>query len=90
MRTVRIKTTVEAQRREAPSAPRSLQTALELNGVVYLPHYTKPSTYVGPGYTETPDIGTRYSTEDLLGAGATPCTLFLWGRASCGHAEGVL
>lgn len=45
-----------------------------LAGIVYLPHYTQPNTFVGPG-------GREFSVEYLRNFGAEKLILPLWPRA---------
>lgn len=44
-----------------------------INGVVYVPHYTRPTEYVGPG-------GRVIPLAELLAHDAQPETLLLWAR----------
>lgn len=47
--------------------------AYELNGILYVPHYTIPDLCVAPG-------GISYSVEFLRWSGATIKSLYLWPR----------
>lgn len=61
------------------SAPREVTTAYRLGKIVYVPHYSRPTEFVGPGYHEK-DNKVSYSERQLLIAGATPEALLLWPR----------
>ena len=56
---------------------RTFQQVWRLNGVTYVPHYTKPDVYVGPG-RKPPE----YSLLQLIAAGAVAEEMFLWARAT--------
>jgi hypothetical protein len=47
--------------------------AYQHRGLLYVPHYLKPNTYVAPG-------GKTYSLPFLKKKGAVSVTLFLWPR----------
>jgi hypothetical protein len=69
-------------------APRDLITAYCLGPIVYVPHYRRPTEFVGPGYHE--EAGTlkslpgshrvTYSANQLYDAGANPEQMFLLDR----------
>jgi hypothetical protein len=54
---------------------RTFQQVWRLHGVTYVPHYTKPDVYVGPGRTPP-----EYTLLQLIGAGAVSGEMFLWAR----------
>jgi hypothetical protein len=47
-------------------------------GIAYLPKYTEPGVYVGPGYRW--HNGRTYSKNELLQAGAVETKMMLWPR----------
>jgi hypothetical protein len=49
-----------------------------LNGIPYLPHYSEPNRYVGPGYGR--DNHTTYNALELVAMGAKPDIEALWPR----------
>ena len=71
------------------NAPRDIMTAYRLGPVVYVPHYRRPTEFVGPGYhEETGQLKSlptsnkvTYSASDLINAGATPEPMFLLDRS---------
>ena len=42
--------------REEPRELTSAQKAMRVGGVLYLPHYTKPGAFVGPGTPPPPEF----------------------------------
>lgn len=71
-----------------PAEIHTEQPVYILNGVVHLPHYTKPGVFVSPGYG-TPGSRDIYSgvchqrehtADELLALGATMNTEWLWKR----------
>jgi len=64
------------------------QQVWKLKGVTYVPHYSKPDTFVGPGWThwvanergETAYYPPEYTLLDLIGKGAVAAEMFLWAR----------
>lgn len=64
------------------------QQVWKKSGVTYLPHYTKPDVFVGPGWTMRVGNGVGYTTYyppeytllDLISAGAVAEEMFLWPR----------
>lgn len=64
------------------------QQVWKKNGVTYVPHYSKPDTFVGPGWTHrvtTQEGGTtyyppEYTLLELIGKGAVAAEMFLWAR----------
>jgi hypothetical protein len=61
------------------------QTAYELRGIVYVPHYRNNAIFVGPGYPR--HNVTRYSAEELMLMGAVPRVEFLWSRGTGGRVD---
>lgn len=61
------------------AAPRDFTTVYRLGKIVYVPHYRRPSEFVGPGYHEEKNK-VSYSERALLEIGATPEQMFLWPR----------
>jgi coproporphyrinogen III oxidase-like Fe-S oxidoreductase len=59
------------------------QTAYELRGIVYVPHYRNNAIFVGPGYPR--HNVTIYTAADLLALGAVERTEFLWQRGTGGR-----
>lgn len=60
-------------------AEKDIYTVYELRGITYIPHYTEPSHYVGPGYGSLNH--TIYYATTLLAAGAVPRQEYLLKRA---------
>jgi len=58
-------------------APLYRMKAYRANGITYLPHYTVPNVYVGPGY---PHYSWIYTSEELKRLGAREVTELLWRR----------
>lgn len=64
------------------------QQVWKLKGITYLPHYTKPDTFVGPGWSMKTVSSTgnatyyprEYTLLDLISAGAVAEEMFLWKR----------
>lgn len=64
------------------------QQVWNLKGVTYLPHYTKPDVFVGPGgtsrVTDANGVMTyrppEYTLLSLIGRGAVQAYMFLWAR----------
>jgi hypothetical protein len=64
------------------------QQVWKLKGVTYVPHYSKPDTFVGPGWSHwvaTKEGGTtyyppEYTLLELIGKGAVAAEMFLWAR----------
>jgi hypothetical protein len=64
------------------------QQVWKLKGVTYVPHYSKPDTFVGPGWTHrvTDELGIttyyphEYTLLELISAGAVAEEMFLWPR----------
>lgn len=57
----------------------TLQAVYRVGRVVYLPHYTKPNVYVGPGF---PQHDPRmFFKGELLAAGVIRDQAMLWPRA---------
>lgn len=64
------------------------QQVWKLKGVTYVPHYSKPDTFVGPGWThrvtnerdETVYYPPEYTLLELIGKGAVAAEMFLWAR----------
>ena len=54
------------------------QEVFWLDGILYLPHYTKPGRFVAPG--DDKRAIRPYYREELIAAGATPSVEFLWPR----------
>lgn len=54
-------------------------TALVLDGITYVPHYTEPELFVGPGFGRQHN-NTRTAVQLRL-RGARPVTEHLWKRA---------
>lgn len=61
------------------TAPRDFTTVYRLGQIVYVPHYRRPTEFVGPGYHEEKNR-VSYSASQLSDAGATPEQMFLWPR----------
>ena len=69
-------------------APRDLMTAYRLGPIVYVPHYRRPTEFVGPGYHEEQgelkslpcNHRVSYSASQLIEAGAIPEPMFLLDR----------
>lgn len=67
---------------------RKNQQVWKRNGVTYLPHYTKPGVYVGPGWThkvrdelgETVYYPPEYTLVELIAKQAVAEEMFLWPR----------
>ena len=67
---------------------KTLQQTWKLKGVTYLPHYTHPDVFVGPGWvacvTNANGCKTYYPPEytllELIGKGAVAEELLLWKR----------
>jgi len=55
----------------------------ELDGVLYVPHYTRHGVFARPGYTEglRGRTGSPVAELELQLAGATAVTRILWARA---------
>lgn len=62
---------------QEPKAPLFERYAYTLNGVTYLPHYTK-NVFVGPGYPLHNER--EYTAAELEAAGATRIKTFLFAR----------
>ena len=62
--------------REEPRELTSAQKAMRVGGVLYLPHYTKPGAFVGPGTPPPPE----FKWSELEARGAIPERVFLWSR----------
>jgi hypothetical protein len=70
------------------SVERKNQQVWRLNGITYLPHYTKPGMYVGPGWSmrNTNEMGEtiyhpmQYTLLELISSGAVAGEMFLWPR----------
>ncbi len=62
--------------REEPRELTSAQKAKRVGGVLYLPHYTKPGAFVGPGTPPPPE----FKWSELEAQGASPERVFLWSR----------
>lgn len=60
-------------------APHDLMTVYRLGQIVYVPHYRRPTEFVGPGFHEEKNRVT-YSESELYDAGAIPEQMFLWPR----------
>ena len=64
------------------------QQVWKLKGVTYVPHYSKPDVFVGPGWTHrvTDELGIttyyphEYTLLELIGKGAVAAEMFLWAR----------
>ena len=64
------------------------QQVWKLKGVTYLPHYTKPDTFVGPGWTVRFEHENGYVTYhppeytllELIAKNAVAGEMFLWPR----------
>lgn len=64
------------------------QQVWKLKGVTYLPHYTKPDTFVGPGWTVRVELENgafmyyppEYTLLELLSKNAVAGEMFLWPR----------
>jgi hypothetical protein len=67
---------------------RTFQQVWKKNGVTYVPHYSKPDVFVGPGWsakvtnkrgdiTYTP---MQYTLLELIAAGAVAGEMLLWPR----------
>jgi hypothetical protein len=52
-------------------------TAYKLRDIIYIPHYLTPDAFVGPGYLKTRK---KYSSAELISAGAVSVTEMLWHR----------
>ena len=61
--------------REEPRELTSAQKAMRVGGVLYLPHYTKPGAFVGPGQPPP-----EFKWNELEAQGAVPERVFLWSR----------
>ena len=61
------------------TALRDPMTVYRLGQIVYVPHYLRPTEFVGPGYHEVKNR-VSYSESKLRDAGATPEQMFLWPR----------
>jgi hypothetical protein len=48
---------------------------MRVGGVLYLPHYTKPGVFVGPGQPPP-----EFKWSELEAQGAVPERVFLWSR----------
>ena len=66
----------------AEPAVRTAQVAYKLGDITYVPHYRNPGIFVGPGYPT--HNKRRFTASELMQAGATSVTEFLWTRASHG------
>jgi hypothetical protein len=56
-----------------------MTTALVLEGIPYLPHYSEANRYVSPGYGQS--HFDTYSGMELIAMGAKPEAFGLWPRA---------
>ena len=64
------------------------QQVWKKRGITYLPHYSKPDIFVGPGFVakETTEKGRviyhpmEYTMQQLIAAGAVASEMFLWSR----------
>jgi len=64
------------------------QQVWKKNGVTYVPHYTKPDVFVGPGWSMKKVNSTgnatyypmEYTLLQLIAAGAVAEEMFLWKR----------
>jgi hypothetical protein len=70
------------------AALRDPMTVYCLGQIVYVPHYRRPTEFVGPGYHEEQgelkslpcNHRVSYSASQLINAGATPKIMFLLDR----------
>lgn len=51
-----------------------------LNGVIFVPHYTKPNLFVGPGTQRASETPRTYTALELANAGARMRSEMLWPR----------
>ena len=56
------------------------QSVFVLNGITYLPHYSKRFKFVYPGYTGKGTKQPLIDIQELINAGATVKKMFLWAR----------
>ena len=56
-----------------------------LHGIRYVPHYRNVAVFVGPGYPK--QSPSRYTSEDLLSAGAEKDVVMLWSRSVYGIVD---
>ena len=64
------------------------QQVWKLHGVTYVPHYSKPDVFVGPGWTVRVADGNgrvvyhppQWTLLELIGRGAVAEEMFLWPR----------
>lgn len=55
-----------------------------LNGITWLPHYSRRDEFVSPGYGR--DHMDRRTSDELLKLGARPVEMMLWPRAKARRA----
>jgi hypothetical protein len=70
------------KRNSADSAPLVAQLTYKLGDVTYVPHFRNSSVYIGPGYPR--ENQERYSSDQLVSAGAIATNNLLWIRANHG------
>ncbi len=66
--------------RSYDSHPREETVVFTLNGVTYVPHYSKTGLFVSPGYGLTHAV--ELTGADLIRAGAKQEVRFLWSRGA--------
>jgi hypothetical protein len=70
------------------AAEKTNQQVWRLKGITYVPHYTKPNVFVGPGWAakttnklgETKYTPMEYTLLDLIAKQAVAGEMFLWPR----------
>lgn len=61
--------------------------AYKLGGITYLPHYRNWNVFVGPGYPRA--TRRRYTSTELVNAGAVAVEQMLWSRGEHGVINDV-